>query len=79
MGTKFGAVLNEWRLDVRLGTVHRQPITGYVVFTPNGQVFTTKDAMPLIQRLDKERIAEPSERAAAYDRILGDVIITGKQ
>src|SRR5260370_42388712 len=66
LGLRLGAVLNEWRQDVRFGTVLRQPVTDYRVFMPNGEVLAGAAVWPLVARLDAARRAgEPRECAAA--------------
>ena len=71
MGLRLGAVLNEWRQDVRIGTVLRQPVTDYRVFTPNGEVLTGAAVWPLITRLDVARLAGD---AAGIDAVLSDLV-----
>jgi hypothetical protein len=75
LGLRLGAVLNEWRQDVRVGTVLRQPVTDYRVFTPNGEVLTGAAVWPLVARLDAtRRTGEPRERAAAVDAVLSELV-----
>ncbi len=75
LGLRLGAVLNEWRQDVRFGVVHRQPITDYRVFMPNGEVLAGAAVWPLVARLDAaRRTGEPRECAAAVDAILSELV-----
>jgi hypothetical protein len=75
LGLRLGAVLNEWRQDVRFGTVLRQPVTDYRVFMPNGEVLRGAAVWPLVARLDAaRRTGEPGECAAAIDAVLSELV-----
>jgi hypothetical protein len=75
MGLRLGAVLNEWRQDVRFGAVLRQPVTNYRVFMPNGEVLTGAAVWPLVGRLDAAlHTGEPRDCAAAVDVVLNELV-----